>query len=125
MLDTLSQNQINKAVGEKLRQFRVVRGISQSRLADSIGRSFQQVQKYEKGKNRISLGVLVEIAAFLNVTPADFFNDFTHMPSEAQIESEREVLELVRSYHGLSQKDRNTLRMIARNMIPACTQAAE
>jgi len=54
------------AVGERVRAFRKAKAQSQSALAEAIGVSFQQVQKYESGNNRISCSMLDRIAVFLN-----------------------------------------------------------
>lgn len=59
-------------VGKRLLLKRKLMGLSQQALADKIGVSFQQVQKYEKGSNRISAGKLEHIAAALDV-PIEFF----------------------------------------------------
>src|SRR5437763_15650179 len=59
-------------IGRKIRALRLERGLSQSGLADGIGLTFQQVQKYEKGTNRVSAGRLQRIADLLNV-PVTFF----------------------------------------------------
>jgi transcriptional regulator with XRE-family HTH domain len=59
-------------IGRKIRALRLERGLSQSGLADGIGLTFQQVQKYEKGTNRVSAGRLHKIADMLN-TPVMFF----------------------------------------------------
>ena len=59
-------------IGRKIRALRLERGLSQSGLADGIGLTFQQVQKYEKGTNRVSAGRLQKIAEMLN-TPVMFF----------------------------------------------------
>jgi transcriptional regulator with XRE-family HTH domain len=59
-------------IGRKIRALRLERGLSQSGLADGIGLTFQQVQKYEKGTNRVSAGRLHKIAEMLN-TPIMFF----------------------------------------------------
>jgi len=59
-------------IGRKIRALRLERGLSQTDLADGIGLTFQQVQKYEKGTNRVSAGRLVQIADKLN-TPIMFF----------------------------------------------------
>lgn len=58
----------DKAVGGLIRARRLALGVSQTALADVIGVTFQQVQKYEKGTNRISIGTLVEIAAALSTS---------------------------------------------------------
>jgi transcriptional regulator with XRE-family HTH domain len=59
-------------IGRKIRALRLERGLSQSGLAEGIGLTFQQVQKYEKGANRVSAGRLQQIANMLNV-PVTFF----------------------------------------------------
>src|SRR5438067_7557494 len=58
---------IDRIVGDNVRALRVSRGMSQSQLADGIGITFQQVQKYEKGANRISAGRLYRIARLFDV----------------------------------------------------------
>jgi transcriptional regulator with XRE-family HTH domain len=59
-------------IGRKIRALRLERGLSQSGLAEGIGLTFQQVQKYEKGANRVSAGRLQQISDMLNV-PVMFF----------------------------------------------------
>ena len=59
-------------IGRKIRALRLERGLSQSNLADGIGLTFQQVQKYEKGTNRVAAGRLQGIADMLNI-PVTFF----------------------------------------------------
>jgi transcriptional regulator with XRE-family HTH domain len=59
-------------IGRKIRALRLERGLSQSGLADGIDPTFQQVQKYEKGVNRVSAGRLARIADLLD-TPVMFF----------------------------------------------------
>lgn len=58
------------AVGQRVRGHRIELGMSQTSLADAIGITFQQVQKYEKGTNRISAGRLQKIAAALKMSPS-------------------------------------------------------
>lgn len=59
-------------IGRKIRALRLERGLSQTGLAEGIGLTFQQVQKYEKGANRVSAGRLQQISDMLNV-PVTFF----------------------------------------------------
>lgn len=60
-------------VGRRLRTYRLQRGLSQEKLADQLGVTFQQVQKYEKGTNRISAGRLQRISEVLDVPITEFF----------------------------------------------------
>ena len=66
--------QYDRHVGGRLRLARTSRGMSQSDLGQTLGLTFQQVQKYEKGTNRVSASRLQQIANVLKVTP-DFFFD--------------------------------------------------
>ena len=69
-----STGSIDKEIGGRVRMRRVSIGMSQEKLGDMLGLTFQQVQKYEKGMNRISVARLVEIARILGVD-IDFFFD--------------------------------------------------
>lgn len=60
-------------VGARVRMRRLMLGLSQTQLADSVGITFQQVQKYEKGVNRVSASRLQQFAKILNVTVSFFF----------------------------------------------------
>jgi transcriptional regulator with XRE-family HTH domain len=69
----LTANQIDVHVGQRMRQRREFLGISQGRLGRHLGLTFSQVQKYEKGSNRIGAGRLYLIAEFLGVPVQYFF----------------------------------------------------
>jgi len=60
-------------VGRRVRTFRRQKGLSQGQLGDALGLTFQQVQKYEKGTNRIGAGRIQRIAEILEVPVTDFF----------------------------------------------------
>ena len=64
---------LDAMVGARIRTSRIDRGMSQTALADKIGVSFQQVQKYEKGLNRIGASRLAQIAAVLGISVGDLF----------------------------------------------------
>ena len=64
---------LDAMVGAKVRVFRINRGISQTALAEKLGVTFQQVQKYEKGANRIGASRLSQIATALDISIADLF----------------------------------------------------
>lgn len=68
-------NPIDRHVGARIRMQRMVRSLSQTELGGKIGVTFQQVQKYEKGKNRVSASRLQQIANTLKVTPEFFFEE--------------------------------------------------
>jgi transcriptional regulator with XRE-family HTH domain len=66
-------NLIDKHVGARVRLRRMMLNMSQEKLGDALGLTFQQVQKYENGKNRVSAGRLYEIAKALGVTIQYFY----------------------------------------------------
>ena len=75
-----SPNPVDLHVGARIRMRRRMQGVSQERLADALGLTFQQVQKYERGANRVSASKLYEIAASLR-TPVSYFFEGLADPS--------------------------------------------
>lgn len=67
-------NPIDRHVGSRVRMRRILLGMSQEKLGEALGLTFQQVQKYEKGTNRIGASRLQQISQTLNVPPAFFFD---------------------------------------------------
>jgi transcriptional regulator with XRE-family HTH domain len=72
---TKSPNTTDQHVGARVRMRRLQLGMSQTALGDALGLTFQQVQKYEKGANRIGAGRLQQIANTLQVPVSDFFEN--------------------------------------------------
>jgi transcriptional regulator with XRE-family HTH domain len=66
-------NPIDKHVGARVRMKRMLSGMSQEKLGEALGLTFQQIQKYEKGANRISASRLQQISEALNTPLAYFF----------------------------------------------------
>ena len=66
-------NPIDKHVGSRVRMRRMLLGLSQEKLGEALGVTFQQVQKYEKGMNRIGASRLQDIAKILDAPPSFFF----------------------------------------------------
>ena len=72
-------NPIDKHVGSRVRMRRMMLGMSQEKLGDALGLTFQQVQKYEKGTNRIGASRLQQISQILKVPVAFFFEGAPHL----------------------------------------------
>lgn len=103
-------------VGSRLRQRRTLLGMSQEKLGEALELTFQQIQKYERGANRIGAGRLHQIADVLGVPVAFFFEDMPHrgalaasaenaVPARSDAPdpmARRETLELVRAYYRIS-----------------------
>lgn len=73
MMAKKAPNPTDKHVGARVRMRRMQLGMSQSKLGDALELTFQQIQKYEKGANRIGASRLQQISNVLQVTPAFFF----------------------------------------------------
>ena len=71
-------NRVDVHVGDQVRSRRKQLGLSQERLADALGLTFQQIQKYERGTNRISASKLWDTASFLDVPIDWFFTGLAH-----------------------------------------------
>ncbi|MEA2860814.1 MAG: hypothetical protein QOC72_2853 [Methylobacteriaceae bacterium] len=74
-------NHVDRHVGSRVRLRRMLLGLSQEKLGEALGLTFQQVQKYEKGTNRIGASRLQQISQFLKVEIAYFFEE---LPGEKQ-----------------------------------------
>ena len=106
-------HRIDVHVGSRVRLRRTLLGFSQEKLGDALGLTFQQVQKYERGANRIGSSRLYELSRILDVPVSFFFDDIPGVPGEsggaaglvgpdAQETSQmsrRETMELVRAYY--------------------------
>ena len=75
-------NPIDKHVGSRVRMRRLILGMSQSKLADGLGLSFQQVQKYEKGADRMGASRLQHISDILQVPVPFFFEGAPDLPGQ-------------------------------------------
>jgi len=77
-------NPVDKHVGSRVRMRRLMLGMSQTKLADGLGLTFQQVQKYEKGTNRMGASRLQHISHILQIPVPFFFEDAPHLPGQSK-----------------------------------------
>lgn len=108
-------------VGKRIRHRRWIVGTTQQQLAEKVGIKFQQIQKYETGMNRVSASRLWDIARAMGVEISFFFEGLDGMTSEAgdndmpaDLLSDREALELLRSYYAIPENQRRRLFELAR-----------
>lgn len=80
MMAKKAPNPTDKHVGSRVRMRRMMLGMSQEKLGDALGLTFQQVQKYEKGANRIGASRLQQIAHILQVPVSFFFEGAPNVP---------------------------------------------
>ncbi len=128
-----SANSVDSHVGSRVRLRRLELGLSQEKLADQLGITFQQVQKYERGTNRIGASRLHQIAIVLEA-PITYFFDGATQPSESvsktnesplsQALSDPATVRLVRAFASitdtqLKQKAVGIIEAIASTSLPA------
>jgi transcriptional regulator with XRE-family HTH domain len=106
----------DRHVGNRIRERRVMLGMSQQQLAQMIGVTYQQAHKYERGLNRISAGRLYEIAQTLNVPVSWFFEGLaTERPANDMSPRQRMCLELARNFAAIdNEKHQEALSQMAR-----------
>ena len=80
----MPKNPVDVHVGNRLKLRRTMIGLSQDKLGQTIGLTFQQIQKYEKGANRIGASRLYQFATILDVPPAWFFEGLEGQPVQAR-----------------------------------------
>ena len=91
-------------VGRRIRQRRQLLGLSQTKLADALEVTFQQVQKYERGSNRVGAGRLFQLSRVLDVPVAYFFDNLDQADDQtkpAASELTREHANLLRAFDGI------------------------
>ncbi len=96
---------VDVLVGRRARERRTLEGMSQTAVAEKLGLTFQQLQKYERGANRISASRLYELAQMFDVPVSYFYEGMEAgkgAPSPDDVLTKRETLELVRAYYSIS-----------------------
>ncbi len=116
-------NPIDIHVGKRLRQRRTLLGMSQGKLGATVGLTFQQIQKYERGANRIGASRLFDLSQVLDISISYFFEE---MPSdlirERYDEVNRGLVEEVGGFEADEMARRETLELV-RNYYKVCNPA--
>lgn len=100
-------HKVDVHVGRRIRERRILMGLSQEKLAEYLGVTFQQQQKRESGDNRVSASALHLTAEVLDVSILYFFMGLAGKDADELDDTmtKRETLELVRAYHGIESYD--------------------
>ncbi|MDG2523430.1 helix-turn-helix transcriptional regulator [Caulobacter segnis] len=126
--ELLGPDPIDVAVGARIRARRKVQGFSQSHVAQQLGLTFQQIQKYERGVNRVSASKLVQIAGLLGTSVAWLVGEEENGVAggdQWSILGEAGAMELLQSFSELkSPRARNALVRLARAMAAENEDAA-
>lgn len=114
-----TEEDVDKYVGGRIRARRVELGLSQTAVADQLGLTFQQVQKYERGYNRVSASRLYDLTKILGVDIAYFFEGFRDddIPETPEAWGP-DVWELINAFNGMPEKVRMSLRLLLKSVPP-------
>lgn len=116
----LTASEVDRLVGERIRRRRILMGLTQDQLGETLGISYQQIQKYETGANRVSAGRLYLIAKCLDVSPGWFFDPVQTDGSQADLDdlgSSRLLIDFVRSFSRIdNEKLKSVLVTLVRTM---------
>ena len=137
-MSTKAPNPVDKYVGSRVRMRRIMLGMSQEKLGEAIGLTFQQVQKYERGANRIGASRLFELSKVLDVPVSFFFDDMNSETSGGRVPgvseaspdfdskdlSKREILELARAFDRIKdEKVRKSVLELTKSLSRTVSEA--
>lgn len=108
-------DEIDRHVGIRIRQVRMLKGISQEKLAEELGLTFQQVQKYEKGVNRVGAGRLWKLAGIMGVPVTWFYEGLDqHVDGGGIPAMSAEAVKLAREFDALPENRRVDIARVLR-----------
>ena len=108
----------NAHLGRKLRMRRLSLGLTQTKVANAINVTFQQIQKYEKGTNGVSSSRLIQLSSFLKVPITYFFEDFSDYASNEKNENDNSDLNysfLVKTFSKLNENQKVKIIQLLKN----------
>lgn len=114
-----SPDKRDQLIGLRVKTFREICGMSQSELGNAVGVTFQQIQKYENGKNKVSVSRLIDMCSILNVSLMDFLNGLgnaekAHIISVSDVKQDKiiqdpdrnkEITELLKIYNSVEEAE--------------------
>ena len=112
------EENFNNHLGKKLRMRRLSLGLTQTKVAQAINVTFQQIQKYEKGTNGVSSNRLMQLSQFLNVPITYFFEDFKEfkdIDSSQEVNDDLNYSFLSRTFSSLSKLQKERILQILNN----------
>jgi transcriptional regulator with XRE-family HTH domain len=101
MTETKAASDADRAIGSRIAAIRSAQGMSQTTLAGALGISFQQVQKYEKGRNRIAVGRLHAIAEKLSISVEELMSDTSPNTGSSFLE-DPDAMELLMAFRKIT-----------------------
>ena len=117
--DGMEEN-FNLHLGKKLRMRRLSLGLTQTKVAEAINVTFQQIQKYEKGTNGVSSNRLMQLSSYLKVPITYFFEDFRNYNEIKNLSDDQDDLNysfLSKTFSALSRSQKDKILQILKNSV--------
>ena len=114
------EENFNIHLGKKLRMRRLSLGLTQTKVAQAINVTFQQIQKYEKGTNGVSSSRLMQLSSFLTVPITYFFEDFKDFKNSndgGNIEEDLNYSFLSKTFASLSKSQKEKILQVLKNTV--------
>ena len=114
------EENFNLHLGKKLRMRRLSLGLTQTKVAEAINVTFQQIQKYEKGTNGVSSNRLMQLSSYLKVPITYFFEDFKNFNDIKHTQEEHDDLNysfLSKTFSSLSKSQKEKILQILKNTV--------
>ena len=114
----MEQN-FNIHLGKKLRMRRLSLGLTQTKVAQAINVTFQQIQKYEKGTNGVSSSRLMQLSNFLKVPITYFYEDYREFKDSENLNSDEDLnyAFLSKTFSSLSRTQKDKIMQVLRNAV--------
>jgi transcriptional regulator with XRE-family HTH domain len=112
------EDNFNIHLGKKLRMRRLSLGLTQTKVAEAINVTFQQIQKYEKGTNGVSSARLMQISHFLKVPITYFYEEYKDYKAIGAEESSPQDLNysfLIKTFNSLSKVEKEKILQVLKN----------
>lgn len=115
--DPRAASVVDREIGARIRARRLDIGMSQIKLGQAIGVTFQQIQKYEKGVNRVSASTLIDVSQALESNPGDFLPSLQTRPGAAWEGDDPDARAIARIYSRLRPEAKRMLTKVARSLL--------
>ena len=109
------EENFNIHLGKKLRMRRLSLGLTQTKVANAINVTFQQIQKYEKGTNGVSSSRLMQLSSFLKVPVTYFYEDYDAFQATADSTEDLNYSFLIKTFGRLSENQKSKIIQILKN----------
>lgn len=115
---------VDAAIGQRLQRHRMRVGMSQEALGERMGLSFQQIQKYEKGINRITIGAMLTMADALNIDPSVLYEGLNRSTTKTELPAlSQQAIEVALIYDTVPTGPRKAIRSLVLTLTGADADA--